>query len=324
VTADSDGNGVQVQGTIVIGLMQIGRRAMRKDGKEDLSIGYYIFKLTDPNCGTLGRSFFDKQKQVAKSSVFSDLREIAELHKLDQGDYVIVPATFEPNEEGDFIIRVFHEKKEHKLKEMDIDPQVVEVEKLPSVDTDTAADARREQEFYEEFKKATVGLVGSKAQIDAYQLKPILTKLYAKELHVTEFSTELCRSLVALHDMDMTGKLSFEEYKELYKDFHLIQKVFKSNDKTGRGYFNSYELRTVLHTVADGSQQLKGLRISNATFNAVAMRYSDQEGKVFFDDFLACCSKLKTLFGTFQAKDNKSTGFASFHIDEFIQLSVYS
>jgi len=192
------------------------------------------------------------------------------------------------------------------------------------VDADTAADAKREEEFYDEFKKATHGLVGPKAQISAYQLKPILVKLYAKELHVTEFSIDLCRSLVALHDNDMSGKLSFEEYKELYKDFHLIQKVFKSNDKEGRGYFNSYELRTVLHTVADGNPGLKGLRISNATFNAVAMRYSDDEGKVFFDDFLACVSKLKILFETFQAKDNKASGFAAFHIDEFIQLSVYS
>jgi len=225
VTADKEGNGVQ--GTIIIGLMQIGMRAMRKDGKEDLSIGYYIYKLTDPNCGTLGRSFFDKQKVVAKSSVFSDLREVAEFHKLDEGDYVIVPSTFEQNMEGDFIIRVFHEKKEHGLKEMDDDPHSTEVEKLPSVNADTAADAKKEEEFYEEFKRATHGLVGSKAQIDAYQLKPILTKLYAKELHVTEFNTELCRSLVALHDINMTGKLSFDEYKELYKDFHVIQKVFK-------------------------------------------------------------------------------------------------
>jgi len=46
-------------------------------------------------------------------------------------------------------------------------------------------------------------------------------------------------------------------------------------------------------------QIASGLRITNATFNAVVMRYSDQDGKVFFDDFLACVSKLKTLFGTF-------------------------
>jgi len=40
-----------------------------------------------------------------------------------------------------------------------------------------------------------------------------------------------------------------------------------------------------------------GLRMSNATFNALAIRYSDKEGRVAFDDFAAAYMKLKSLFG---------------------------
>lgn len=40
-----------------------------------------------------------------------------------------------------------------------------------------------------------------------------------------------------------------------------------------------------------------GLQVSNATFNAVVMRYSDKEGHVAFDDFAAAYIKLKSLFG---------------------------
>ncbi len=39
------------------------------------------------------------------------------------------------------------------------------------------------------------------------------------------------------------------------------------------------------------------MRLSNATFNAIVMRYSDKEGHVRFDDFVACVIKLKTMFG---------------------------
>jgi len=40
-----------------------------------------------------------------------------------------------------------------------------------------------------------------------------------------------------------------------------------------------------------------GLRMSNATFNALAIRYSDKDGRVAFDDFAAAYMKLKSLFG---------------------------
>jgi len=46
----------------------------------------------------------------AKSTAFSNLREICERHQLQPGNYVIVPSTFEPGEEGDFILRFYSER----------------------------------------------------------------------------------------------------------------------------------------------------------------------------------------------------------------------
>ena len=40
-----------------------------------------------------------------------------------------------------------------------------------------------------------------------------------------------------------------------------------------------------------------GFRVSNSTFNAMAMRYSDTEGHVSFDDFVASYVKLRSMFG---------------------------
>ena len=45
---------------------------------------------------------------------------------------------------------------------------------------------------------------------------------------------------------------------------------------------------------------VSGLRVSNATFNAIVMRYSNRHGEVRFADFVACVIKLKTLFGEIQ------------------------
>jgi calpain len=63
----------------------------------------------DTNPSPLPLKFFKYNASVARSPTFINLRECCSRFKLPTGKYVIVPSTFEPNEEGDFIIRIFTE-----------------------------------------------------------------------------------------------------------------------------------------------------------------------------------------------------------------------
>ena len=67
-------------------------------------------QLKHPNCGPLDINFFRRNATVAKSDKFINMREVTGRHKLPPGDYCIVPSTFEPGEEGDFLLRVYTEK----------------------------------------------------------------------------------------------------------------------------------------------------------------------------------------------------------------------
>ena len=67
-------------------------------------------QLRDANCGPLDQNFFSRNKRIAKSPQFIDMREVTGRHKLEPGTYCIVPSTFEPGEEGDFLLRVYTEK----------------------------------------------------------------------------------------------------------------------------------------------------------------------------------------------------------------------
>ena len=72
--------------------------------------GVCICQLEDPNTGTLDYRYFQNHASDARSPSYINTREICDHHKLPPGDYVIVPTTFDPETEGDFVLRVFSEK----------------------------------------------------------------------------------------------------------------------------------------------------------------------------------------------------------------------
>ena len=44
------------------------------------------------------------------------MREICDQHKLPPGEYVIIPSTFKPDEEGDYVLRVYSERKDDQVQ----------------------------------------------------------------------------------------------------------------------------------------------------------------------------------------------------------------
>ncbi|PKU35880.1 hypothetical protein llap_13818 [Limosa lapponica baueri] len=61
-------------------------------------------------------AFFTRHQPVNKHQVFLDEREVTHDFHLEPGVYVIVPSTLEPQQESEFILRVFSRK--HVLREM--------------------------------------------------------------------------------------------------------------------------------------------------------------------------------------------------------------
>lgn len=59
----------------------------------------------------LQKDFFLYTASKAKCKTYINLREVTERFRLPPGEYVIIPSTFHPHEEGEFILRVFSEKR---------------------------------------------------------------------------------------------------------------------------------------------------------------------------------------------------------------------
>ena len=76
-------------------------------------IGFAIYLLEDPENTTLplDRDYFRYNLSTARSPSFINYREVVTRFKLKPGSYVVIPSTFEPDEEGDFLLRIFSEKE---------------------------------------------------------------------------------------------------------------------------------------------------------------------------------------------------------------------
>jgi len=304
---DEDGNG-----TLLIGLMQKERRKLKKEGKSDLTIGYAVYRAPDGNNAPLDNKFFSRNTASARSTAFINLREVSDHHKLSPGNYVVVPSTFEPNEEGEFILRVYSETKRNRASELDDVTGIADVNPAERFGGPTP----EEEETKDAGKKAFIEMAGADGEVDAFELQKILNTIFTREFAFDGFTTDVTRSMVAMRDADFSGKLGFEDFKTLWADLTICKKAFKEMDTDKSGNFSSYELRTAF--------AMLGFHVSNATFHAIVIRYSDKDGLVRFNDFVACYIKLKTLFDGFRGRDTTGMGRAKFALDEFTMKAMYS
>ena len=56
------------------------------------------------------KRFFETTKATVMTNSFTKLREINGRYSLPPGEYVIVPSTFYPRQESEFLLRIFSEK----------------------------------------------------------------------------------------------------------------------------------------------------------------------------------------------------------------------
>ncbi|XP_026854700.2 calpain-3b isoform X2 [Electrophorus electricus] len=100
--------------TVVVALMQKGRRREKCTGAVLHTIGFAIYEVPKEMHGNtqhLPKDFFLYTASKARCRSYINMREVTERFCLSPGEYVIVLSTFEPHKESDYILRVFSEKK---------------------------------------------------------------------------------------------------------------------------------------------------------------------------------------------------------------------
>ncbi|XP_050458763.1 calpain-A isoform X3 [Cataglyphis hispanica] len=310
--------------TVIVALMQKNRRAQKRMGADCLTIGFAIYHLEYPERlpKPLDINFFKYNASVGRSPAFINLREVTCRFKLPPGVYCIVPSTFDPNEEGEFLLRIFSENK-NNMEENDeevgigeVDDRVINSVSDKEEHEDNVRDEPEQDRNTEKVREFFKKLAGDDLEVDWMELKDILDFAMKKDTHDRGFSKDICRSMVAMLDVDHSGKLGFEEFKTLWNDIRKWRAVFKLYDRDESGYLSAFELRQALNSA--------GYRLNNHILNILVHRYGNKDGRITFDDYIMCAVRLKTMIDIFRERDPDQTNTATFTMEEWIEKTLYS
>uniref|UniRef100_A0A7N8XU77 Calpain 9 n=1 Tax=Mastacembelus armatus TaxID=205130 RepID=A0A7N8XU77_9TELE len=253
--------------SVVIALMQKNRRKLRKEGLDLETIGFAVYKAPEEE-DHLGKDFFRYNPSTARSKTYINMREVSERFTLPPGKYLLVPTTFQPHHEADFLIRIFSEKKAGALAP---EEESSEEKGLRRLFDQLAGDVRKQ-----------------------------LFNTIRKEIKFEGLSLSTCHSIINLMDVDNTGKLEFQEFKVFWEKMKKWIMLFLSFDTDRSGKMSSYELRSVLSAA--------GMRLNNQLLQLIGLRFADQNYEIDFDDYLTCIVRLENMFRTFQALDKFKRG----------------
>ncbi|XP_066289595.1 sorcin-like isoform X2 [Branchiostoma lanceolatum] len=157
-------------------------------------------------------------------------------------------------------------------------------------------------------------VAGADGQVDARELQKCLTSSGISGTY-QPFSLETSRIMISMLDRDYSGKMGFNEFKELWAALNQWKTTFMQHDRDRSGTVEPHELHAAITSW--------GYRLSPQTLNVIVKRYGDN-GRIKFDDFVACAVRLRMLTDHFRRRDTSQTGVATFGYDDFIQVVMYS
>uniref|UniRef100_A0A3B3YVJ5 Calpain-3 n=1 Tax=Poecilia mexicana TaxID=48701 RepID=A0A3B3YVJ5_9TELE len=264
---DDDPDDNEVVCTFVVSLMQKNRRKERKMGANLFTIGFAIYEMHG-NKQHMQKDFFLLNSSKARSKSYINLREVTQRFRLSPGEYVIVPSTYEPHQEGEFILRFWG-----------VFSYRTSFPRQPA-----PASAGEESEEDQQFRTIFQEIAGDVKKWCLFKHFFHLVFPPDKDLNTEGFSLESCRSMIALMDVSFvssaSGRLCCEQETQ--------PGIFKHYNADQTGSINSYEMRNAVNDA--------GFRLNNQLYDIITMRYANENMNIDFDSFISCLVRLEAMF----------------------------
>ncbi|XP_005105754.2 calpain-A [Aplysia californica] len=288
--------------SVVIQLMQKDRRKIKRQDirARFLNIGFYVYKIPEGLSPPLKKEFFQHNKSVASAGDHS--RQVTKRLTLSPGKYVVVPCTFNAEEEGDFYLRFFFEKGQvsEYLDQKTGAPNILEPTPSPEW-------KEKEQTFRDFFYKVS----GEDLEVNAFELREAINEELKKEN--INISTDACKSFITLMAADGYNKLSFNAFQTLWDYLSTWKAHFFQFDVDRSGSLDSRELGKVTDAA--------GYRLSNETLGRLVFRYADENGKISLNNCFAAMAHLMNTHNVF--RDTQNYGRSILGLEQWLERTLF-
>ncbi|XP_035935013.2 LOW QUALITY PROTEIN: calpain-8-like [Halichoerus grypus] len=290
--------------TVLLGLMQKNRRRRKRIGQGMLSIGYAVYKVPRELQGhtdaPLGRNFFLGCQPCMRSSTHANLREVSGRLQLTPGEYLIVPSTFEPFQDGEFCLRLFS----RKAKALEMGAVVAGNPHEPHPGDVDQEDGQ--------FGSLLGKLAGKDSEIDVHELRTLLNEAFSKgkDVKFLGFDSNTRREMISLLDSSGTGTLGPVELGTLGLKIQKYLDIYRETDHNHSGTIDAQEMRMALGKA--------GFTLSTQVQQTLALRYADGRLRINFDGFVACVTHLETVFKLFRLLDKDQSGMVRLSLAEWL------
>ncbi|XP_077302480.1 calpain C isoform X2 [Arctopsyche grandis] len=268
-------------------------------------IGFSAYALPKNCVETIQKPFFKKKKSLMNSQ-YTNSRQVSHRCLFDQGDFVILPTTFEPADESGFTLRVFSTKP-LKFKFLDISPMFLKSAVIK-------APAQVDAKSFVQYEAVFLQLADEHKTVNAFELQELLDACLPNDYIKSCASMEVCRQVVLALDRTGSGRLKFVDFKDLMCSLKHWQTAFKNHTKEKTGVLKAERLRDAILEL--------GYQISNDVLSTLILKYMRKDGTLRFGDFVSAILHLHVAFALFESKDPLQNGTIKLSLSDWLKSAL--
>ncbi|KAM6987534.1 calpain-9 [Tautogolabrus adspersus] len=294
--------------SFVLALMQ---KHQRRRGVS-LSIALHIYPAHSQNT-YLSPEDFSRLPPVLNSKHYSPRREVVLRSSLPPGRYVIIPSTSEPDQQGEFLLRVLTEQGNDAIPaHKPIPRDVTSASELPFPHLAALPCPKTTKQL---FKKHC----NKKGFCKPVHLYNLLTEaiqggvLAGSEKHL---ALEHCKSMVVLMDSMDIAQLNWLEFQGLWDKIRRWTDIFLVFDKNKTQHLEYPEVTPALKAA--------GIMVDEVVMQLVGLRYTEPDMTISYPGFLYLLMKLKSMIHKFQAYDMVGMGTVTISYRQWLHMTMYN
>ncbi|XP_047482673.1 calpain-B-like [Penaeus chinensis] len=289
----------------IVTLMQKNRRANQLPIHP---IGFFIYKLGEgekiPNPLTV--SWLRLNVPYFYTRTFSKTRTVTHRLTLSPGRYLVIPCTPTPDQEAEFLLRVFCEKLA-KMEEYDEEAQILDIAEESEDEVDHAIEDHLRVVFRES--------AGDANEVEAVKLQCMLDQLFPSAGFAD--SLDFTRSLLAMIDVDFSGTVSFYEFEALVSSLRRWVRVYNERKDEENDLLSGHSWG-----LGDALRDL-GLQIPRRIRALVVVRYGDLQGHIALRDFLMATCRISVMLVRFEAHRVENDQHAKIPLTDWLANTLY-